>query len=98
MIRVILPTHLKTLARVDGEVQLTVKGKTTVNSILDALEKKFPMLTGTVRDHESKKRRPLVRFFVCQEDISHESPDKPLPAQITDGKEPFMIVGSVAGG
>ena len=98
MIRVILPTHLRTLARVDGEVKLDVKGKATVSAVLDALEQKFPMLSGTIRDHQTKNRRPMVRFFVCQEDISLESPDKPLPVQVADGKEPVMIIGSVAGG
>ena len=98
MIRVSLPTHLRTLARVDGEVKLDVKGKATIATVLDALEQKFPMLTGTIRDHQTKNRRPMVRFFVCQEDISLESTDKPLPDQVADGKEPVMIIGSVAGG
>jgi molybdopterin synthase sulfur carrier subunit len=98
MIRVILPTHLKTLARIDGEIKLNVKGKATVRTVLDALEQQFPMLTGTIRDHDAQKRRPMVRFFVCQEDISLESPDEALPSAIVEGKEVFMIVGSVAGG
>ena len=98
MIRVILPTHLRTLAHVDGEVKVNVKGEVTISTVLDALEQKFPMLTGTIRDHQTKKRRPMVRFFVCQEDISLGSPNKPLPTQVTDGKEPVMIIGSVAGG
>ena len=98
MIRVILPTHLRTLARVDGEVKLDVKGQATVSAVLDALEQKFPMLTGTIRNHQTKNRRPMVRFFVCQEDISLESPNKPLPTEVANGKEPMMIIGSVAGG
>ena len=98
MIRVILPAHLRTLARVNSEVTLEVKGQATLASVLDALESHYPMLTGTIRDHVSKKRRPFLRFFACQEDLSHESPDKPLPAEVASGKEPLMIVGSVAGG
>ena len=98
MIRVILPTHLRTLARVNGEIKISVKGKATIATVLDSLEQKFPMLTGTIRDHQTKNRRPMVRFFVCQEDISLESPNKILPIQVADGKEPVMIIGSVAGG
>jgi molybdopterin synthase sulfur carrier subunit len=98
MIRVVLPAHLKTLSGAQGEVTLEVNGKASVTTILDALEKKFPMLEGTIRDHETLKRRPMVRFFVCQEDISLEPPDKPLPSEVTAGKEPFLIIGSIAGG
>lgn len=98
MIRVILPQHLRTLAGVDGEVVLAVDGPVTQRTLLDALESRYPMLRGTVRDHATKKRRPLVRFFACSEDVSHDSPDNPLPAPIAAGDEPFMIVGAVAGG
>ena len=98
MIRVVLPFHLRTLARVDGEVTLAVDGPVTQRSILDALEVRFPALRGTVRDHTTQKRRPLVRFFACEEDVSHDSPDEPLPAAIASGAEPFLIVGAVAGG
>jgi hypothetical protein len=98
MIRVVLPFHLRTLARVDGEVTLAVAGPVTQRSILDALEARFPTLRGTVRDHTTQKRRPLVRFFACEEDVSHDSPDEPLPAAIASGAEPFHIVGAVAGG
>jgi hypothetical protein len=98
MIRVVLPFHLRTLARVDGEVTLAVDGPVTQRSILDALEARFPTLRGTVRDHTTQKRRPLVRFFACEEDVSHDSPDEPLPAAIASGAEPFLIVGAVAGG
>lgn len=98
MIRVILPAHLKTLARANEEILLEVKGQITQRSILDALEERYPMLCGTIRDHDTLKRRPLVRFFVCQEDISNESPDTPLPKEIVSGQEPFLIIGSVAGG
>ena len=98
MIRVILPTHLRTLARVDYEIKLEVKNTATIATVLDALEQKFPMLTGTIRDHQTKKRRPLLRFFACEEDLSLESPDTPLPEAVVLGKEPFLIIGSVAGG
>jgi len=98
MIRVILPTHLRALARVDREVQLDVPGTVTVHSILDALEARYPMLTGTIRDHGTLQRRPLVRFFACEEDISHDSPDAPLPEAVAAGKEPFFIIGAIAGG
>ena len=98
MIRVVLPQHLRTLARVDGEVALAVDGPVTQRAILDALEARYPMLRGTVRDHVTFKRRPLVRFFACEEDVTHDSPDEPLPAAIAAGDEPFMIVGAVAGG
>ena len=98
MIRVILPTHLRTLAAVSSEVTLEVEGKLTQRMLLDALEKKYPMLCGTVRDHTHNKRQPYLRFFACQQDLSHESPDAPLPEAIASGQEPFLIVGSVAGG
>ena len=98
MIRVILPQHLRTLAGVDGEIALAVNAPVTQRSILDALEARYPMLRGTVRDHTTHERRPLVRFFACNEDISHDAPDTPLPASIVDGDEPFVIVGAVAGG
>ena len=98
MIRIVLPVHLKTLAHVNGEVKLTVKGKVTQRSVLDALEKKYPMLAGTIRDHSTKKRRALLRFFACQLDLSHDSPDKLLPPAVADGTEPFLIVGAIAGG
>lgn len=98
MIRVILPHHLRTLARVGDEVQLDVNGNATLRSVLDALEAKYPMLRGTVRDHESQKRRPMVRFFACGEDISHEPSDTLLPDAIANGTEPFFIMGAIAGG
>lgn len=98
MIRVELPAHLRTLARVNGEVTLDVAGQVTQRSILDALEARYPMLRGTIRDHVTQERRPFLRFFVCQEDWSHELPDAPLPDLVAIGKEPFMIVGAIAGG
>src|SRR5262245_28080971 len=98
MIRVVLPAHLRTLARVDGEVKLDVKGPVTQRSVLDALEARYPMLRGTIRDHATQKRRPFVRFFACEQDLSHESPDTPLPDEITTGAEPLLIVGAMAGG
>jgi hypothetical protein len=98
VIRVILPTHLRTLARLDGEVKLEVPGPVTQRSILDALEAGYPMLRGTIRDHFTQQRRPFVRFFACEEDMSHESPDAPLPDAIASGAEPFMVVGAIAGG
>ncbi len=98
MIRVLLPHHLQMLARCDREVLLNVPGKVTQRSILDALEAKFPMLRGTVREHVTLKRRPKVRFFADGEDVSHDSPDRPLPDSIATGEKPFMIVGAVAGG
>jgi len=98
MIRVILPHHLRTLARVGDEVHVDLNGSVTVQSLLDALEAKYPMLRGTIRDHETHKRRPMVRFFVCGEDVSHEPPDAPLPDAITTGAEPFFIMGAIAGG
>ena len=98
MIRVVLPAHLRTLARVDGEVTLDVKGEITQRSILDALEARYPMLRGTIRDHGTLKRRAFVRFFACEQDLSHESPDAPLPDAVVTGVEPFLIVGAMAGG
>ena len=98
MIRVILPPHLKTLAQVDGEVQLTFDGPVTQRTVVDALESTFPALRGTIRDQVSQKRRPLVRFFACEQDLSHESPDDPLPEVIANGKEPYLIIGAMAGG
>jgi len=98
MIRVILPPNLRTLARVDGEVELEVKTLVSQRSVLDALEERYPMLRGTMRDHVTHLRRPMVRFFACGEDLSHESPDTPLPDAITTGSEPFLIIGAIAGG
>ena len=98
MIRVVLPAHLRTLARVDGEVALDVKGEITQRSVLDALEARYPMLRGTIRDHGTLKRRPFVRFFACEQDLSHESPDVSLPAAVASGVEPLLIVGAMAGG
>ena len=98
MIRVVLPAHLRTLARVNGEVQLAVEGQVTQRSILDALEARYPMLSGTLRDHVTQQRRPFVRFFACEEDLSHESPDAPLPEAVANGTEPFLVVGAIAGG
>ena len=98
MIRVVLPPHLRTLARVDGDVELDVNATATQRSILDELETRYPMLRGTMRDHVTQLRRPLVRFFACGEDLSHESPDAPLPEAIANGSEPFVIIGAIAGG
>jgi molybdopterin synthase sulfur carrier subunit len=98
MIRVVLPAHLRTLARVDGEVTLDVKGEVTQRSVLDALEARHPMLRGTIRDHGTLKRRAFVRFFACEQDLSHESPDALLPDAVATGAEPFLIVGAMAGG
>jgi sulfur-carrier protein len=98
MIRVTLPPHLRKLAQVDGEVKIEVTGEITQRSVLDALEARYPMLRGTIRDHMTKKRRAFVRFFACGEDLSHEPPDAPLPQAIATGAEPFMIVGAIAGG
>src|SRR5437762_7009160 len=98
MIRVVLPPHLRTLAQVGAEVTVEVPGIVTQRSILDALEARYPMLCGTIRDHVTKQRRPLLRFFACNEDFSLESPDAPLPDAVASGKEPFLIVGAVAGG
>ena len=98
MIRVVLPPNLRTLARVDGEVELEVKTPVNQRSVLDALEARYPMLRGTIRDHVTQVRRPMVRFFACGEDFSHESPDAPLPEAIASGSEPFLIIGAIAGG
>ena len=98
MIRVVLPAHLRTLARVDGEVALEVTGQATQRSVLDALEARYPMLRGTIRDHVTQRRRAFVRFFACGEDLSHELPDAQLPDAVATGAEPFMIVGAIAGG
>ncbi len=98
MIQVILPQHLRTLARVSGKVALEVEGPVTQRSILDALEAKYPALRGTIRDHVTRQRRPFIRFFACEEDWSDESPDAPLPDAVATGAEPFMIVGAMAGG
>jgi molybdopterin converting factor small subunit len=98
MIRVVLPAHLRTLARVDGEVELRVTGQVTQRSVLDALEARYPMLCGTVRDQDNGRRRAFVRFFACEQDLSHDPPDDPLPDAIVTGAEPFLIVGAMAGG
>ena len=98
MIRVVLPQHLRNLARVDGEVMLDVAGVVTQRAILDALEARYPMLRGTIRDHVTFKRRAFVRFFACEQDLSHESPDTPVPDAVASGAEPFLIVGAMAGG
>jgi sulfur-carrier protein len=98
MMRVVLPPHLRTLAHIDGEVELELKGTPTQRSLLDVLETKYPMLRGTIRDHVTQLRRPMVRFFACGEDLSHESPDASLPDQIANGTEPFLIIGAIAGG
>jgi molybdopterin synthase sulfur carrier subunit len=98
MIRVVLPAHLRTLAHIGGEVELSVTGPVTMRSVLDALEARFPMLRGTIRDHVTQQRRPFVRFFGCGEDLSHESPDAPLPEAVASGAEPFLLVGAIAGG
>ena len=98
MIRVVLPAHLRALARVDGEVELQVEGQVTQRSVLDALEARYPMLRGTIRDHVTGKRRAMLRFFACEADLSLESPDAPLPAAVASGAEPFWVVGAIAGG
>jgi molybdopterin converting factor small subunit len=98
MIRVMLPAHLRTLAHVDGEVKIEVEGVITVASILDALETRYPMLRGTMRDQVTRQRRAFLRFFACEEDLSHESPDAPLPDAVAEGTEPYLVVGAMAGG
>ena len=98
VIRVILPFHLRTLARVDGEVELEIKGTATQRSVLDALEARYPVLCGTIRDHVTRERRPFIRFFACEQDLSHESPDAPLPDSVATGAEPFLVIGAIAGG
>ena len=98
MIRVLLPLPLRTLARVDGEVELHVEGAVTQRSVLDALEERYPVLRGAIRDHVTHKRRAFIRFFACEQDLSHEPPDAPLPDAVTSGAEPFLVVGAIAGG
>ena len=98
MIRVVLPHHLRTLAQVGAEVSLDVEGPVTQRSVLDALEAQYPMLRGTIRDHVSQQRRPYLRFFACKEDLSHESPESPLPDEVVSGVEPFIVLGAIAGG
>ncbi len=98
MIRVVLPYHLRTLARVDAEVQLEVVGVVTQRSVLGALEARFPVLRGTIRDQVTEQRRPFLRFFACEQDLSHDPPDTPLPEAVATGAEPFMVVGAIAGG
>ena len=98
MIRVVLPAHLRTLAHVDGELKLDVEGQATQRSVLDALEACYPMLRGTIRDQVTQERRPFLRFFACEEDLSHELPDAPLPNAVATGTEPFLVVGAMAGG
>ena len=98
MIRVMLPTHLRSLAKLDGEVTLEIEGPVTQRSVLDALEARYPVLRGTIREHATLKRRAFIRFFACEEDLSHDPPDDPLPEAIASGKEPFMVIGAIAGG
>jgi hypothetical protein len=98
MIRIILPQHLRTLAQVGAEVKLVVEGRATQRSVLDALEARYPVLRGTIRDHVTQQRRPMLRFFACEEDLSHEPPDDPLPEAVASGAEPLFIVGAIAGG
>jgi len=98
MIRVLLPHHLRTLAQVASEVELEVHGQVTQRAVLDALEARYPMLRGTIRDQVTRERRPFLRFFACEQDLSHESPDAPLPEAVASGKEPFLVIGAIAGG
>ncbi len=98
MIRVVLPYHLRTLACVEGEVELRVEGPITQRSVLDALEARFPTLRGTIRDHHTQRRRPFLRFFACEQDLSHDPPDDPLPDAVVSGSEPFLVIGAIAGG
>ena len=98
MIRVVLPAHLRRLASIDGEVRLDVSGEVTQRSVLDALETRYPTLRGTIRDHDGGPRRAFIRFFACEEDLSHEQPDTPLPEAVASGKEPFFVIGAIAGG
>ena len=98
MIRVILPSHLRNLAHIEGEVEVEVKGQATQCSVLDALEVNYPMLRGTIRDHVTQKRRPFLRFYACQEDLSNEAPDAPLPNAVQNGEEPFLVIAAVVGG
>lgn len=97
-VRVVLPQHLRTLARVGGEVTVNVEGRPTVGSILDAIEKEYPVLQGTIRDHGTRKRRPFIRFYACEEDFSLDPPDTPLPEKVRSGDEPFLVIGAIAGG
>jgi molybdopterin synthase sulfur carrier subunit len=98
VIRVVLPAHLRTLARVKSEVRLEIDGVVTQRAVLDALESRYPVLRGTMRDHVTQRRRPYVRFFACEQDLSHEAPDEPLPIEVVNGAEPFLVVGAMAGG
>ncbi len=98
MIRVVLPAHLRTLARVPGDVELEVEGEVTLRAVLDTLEARYPMLRGTIRDHVTQERRPFLRFFACEQDLSHEPPDAPLPDAVASGAEPLFIIGAIAGG
>lgn len=98
MIRVVLPAHLRTLSRENGEVQVDIAGRATVGAVLDALEARYPVLEGAIRDHVTRKRRPFVRFFACERDLSHDSPDEPLPDAVASGAEPLLVVGAMAGG
>ena len=98
MIRVILPAHLRTLAGVSGEVTIEIEGAVTLRAVLDALEARYPTLRGTIRDHATRQRRPFLRFFACEEDLSHDSPDLPLPEPVAAGREPLLVVGAMAGG
>ncbi len=98
MIRVVLPFHLRTMAKVEGEIQVEVTGPVTPSAIVDAIEARYPMLKGTIRDHTTKERRAFLRYFACQEDLSHAPADQPLPEEVASGKEPFLIVGAMAGG
>jgi sulfur-carrier protein len=97
-VRVQIPYHLRNLARIDGDVALEVAAPVTLRSVLDALEARYPMLCGTIRDHDTLQRRPFLRFFACEEDLSHQSPDEPLPESVADGREPLLIIGAIAGG
>jgi sulfur-carrier protein len=98
MIQVVLPVHLRTLAQVGSEISVEVSGRVTTRSVIDAIEARYPMLRGTIRDYDTQERRPFLRFFACQEDLSHQSPDAPLPAAVASGTEPFLIIGAIAGG
>jgi molybdopterin synthase sulfur carrier subunit len=98
MIQVVLPVHLRTLAQVGSEISVEVSGRVTTRSVIDAIEARYPMLRGTIRDYDTQERRPFLRFFACQEDLSHESPDAPLPDLVAAGREPFLIIGAIAGG
>ena len=98
MIQVVLPVHLRTLAEVGSEISIEVSGEVTTRAVIDAIEASYPMLRGTIRDYDTQERRPFLRFFACQEDLSHESPDAPLPSAVASGTEPFLIIGAIAGG